>query len=650
MQEYQYAKHLELLSQHYPTIEDARGKIVYLETLLSLPKGTEYFFSDLHGEADAFINFLHSASGSIRNKIKTLFHRSLTEEEQNDLAFLTFNPRLALDKMEEAKQLTDETIKITIFRLIDLLKYVSSKYPLQRVEEKTPKAYRAIIHELLNTIVDEEDSDMYNQAIINAIIKHNAGRSFITVLCEMIQSISVDELHIIGDIFDRGPEPDRIMDVLMEYPNVDIQWGNHDIIWMAAAAGSEVAIMSVIRIAIRYNNFDVLEDGYGINLRPLYSYATQVYADDPCERFIPRSFEDVQIARIDPEIAAKMQKMVAIMEMKLEGQLLERNPDFHMDNRNVLKKVDFEKNVYIENGKEYPLLDTNFPTIDPKDPLALSPEESDLLASLKISFASSMRLQKHIDFVYQVGSMYKVHNHNLLYHGCIPMDDKGNLDVVNLNGKKLKGKALMDYIYEKVRDAWFSPRHSKKRNQGLDLMWYLWCGKKSPLFGKDKMATFERYFIADKSLHVEKKNPYYEFSKEVEGATMILEEFGLTRDFCRIINGHVPVKLKDGETPVRANGKLFVIDGGLSKPYQSTTGIAGYTLIFTSHELALAEHHQIEGVYESGSYIPEIHVVREMPYRLRIVDTDEGAEIKAQIKDLEGLIEAYSTGKLRTKR
>lgn len=649
-QQYQIEKHLDLLSEHYPTIEDARGKIVYLETLLSLPKGTEFFFSDLHGEADAFINFLHSASGSTRNKIKTLFSRTLTEKEQNDLAFLIFNPKLALNKLEEEKALTDEFVKITIFRLIDLLKYVSSKYPLERVQEKTPKAYANIISELLNTIVDEEDSDMYNQAIINSIIKHNAGKSFIASLCEMIQNISVDELHIIGDIFDRGPGPDRIMDVLMQYPNVDIQWGNHDIIWMAAAAGSEVAIMTVLRIALRYNNFDCLEDGYGINLRPLYSYALQVYGDDPCERFIPHSFEEVQIARIDPEIAAKMQKMIAIMEVKLEGQLYERNPDFHMSDRNVLKKVDFERNVFIDNGKEYPLLDTNFPTIDPKDPLALSPEEKDLLEALKISFSSSIRLQNHIEFIYQVGGLYKIHNGNLLYHGCIPMDENGELQIVYLDDKELKGKALMDYLYQQVRGAWFSPRHSKQRIKGLDLMWYLWCGAKSPLFGKDKMATFERYFIDAKELHEEIKNAYYEYSRDEKGANLILKEFGLDPKYSHIVNGHVPVKIKDGETPIKANGKLFVIDGGLSKPYQSTTGIAGYTLIFSSHELALAEHHHFEGVKESGSYMPEIQVVEKMPKRLRISDTDAGGEIRAQIEDLKALIHAYDTGFLRPKR
>ncbi len=649
-QKFQIEKHLELLSEYYPTIEAARGRIVYLETLLSLPKGTEFFFSDLHGEADAFINFLHSASGSIRNKIKILFERTLTVKEQNDLAFLVFNPRLALDNLEEQNKLTDEVVKITIFRLIDLLKYVSSKYPLLRVQEKTPPEYAAIIDELLHTIVDEEDSDMYNQAIINGIIKHNVSKSFITAICEMIQNISVDELHIIGDIFDRGSGPHKIMDVLMEYKNVDVQWGNHDIIWMAAAAGSEVAILAVLRIALRYNNFDCLEDGYGINLRPLYSYATQVYKNDPCERFIPRNFEeDSQIARIDPKIAAKMQKMIAIMEVKLEGQLYERNPEFHMEERNVLRKIDFAKGVFRENDKEYKLLDTSFPTIDPENPLVLSPEEQDLMEALKISFASSPRLQKHIDFLYKVGALYKIHNNNLLYHGCIPMDENGDLQIVRLNGRELKGKELLDYLYYKVRNAWYSPKNSDERKKGLDLMWYLWCGAKSPLFGKAKMATFERYFLAEKELHEEKKNDYYEYSREEQGAVKILREFGLDPKTARIINGHVPVKLKDGETPIKANGKLFVIDGGLSKPYQSTTGIAGYTLIFSSHEMSLAEHHHFEGVQQSGSYLPEIHVVEKMPHRLRIADTDAGEDIRSQIEDLKALIDAYSRGRLRTK-
>ncbi len=649
-QRYQIDKHLDLLSEHYPTIESALGKVVYLETLLSLPKGTEYFFSDLHGEAEAFTNFLHSASGSIRYKIKILFNRRLTEKEQNDLAFLVFNPKLALDTFCEEQRLTDEIIKILIFRLIELLKYVSSKYPLLRIQEKTPPEYAGIIDELLNTIVDEEDSDIYDDAIINGIIKHEAGRSFIIALCEMIQNVSVDELHIIGDIYDRGPAPQKIVEVLMNYPNVDIQWGNHDIIWMAAAAGSEVAIMAVLRIALRYNNFDCLEEGYGINLRPLYSYATQVYADDPCERFIPKAFEDIQIAHIDPDVGAKMQKMIAIMEIKLEGQLYERNPDFQMAERNVLRKIDFEKNVYRDKGKEYPLLDTGFPTIDPQDPLALSPEEKDLLAALKVSFASSPRLHEHIGFMYRVGSMYKIHNNNLLYHGCIPMDKDGNLEKVHLGGKELSGKELMDYIFYQVRAAWYSNNDMQAKRKGLDLMWYLWCGAKSPLFGKEKMATFERYFLADKSLHVEEKNAYYEYSRTEEGAVKILKEFGLDPKRSRIINGHVPVKLKDGETPVKANGKLFVIDGGLSKPYQSTTGIAGYTLIFNSHDLSLAEHHNFEGAETSGSYMPEIHVVEKMPHRLRIADTDEGNEIKSQIEDLKALISAYQVGRIMQKK
>lgn len=649
-QVYQIEKHLELLSKYYPTIEAARGKIVYLQTLLSLPKGTEFFFSDLHGEAEAFINFLHSASGATRNKIKTLFERTMTVSEQNDLAFLVFNPKIALDMMEEGGKLTDEVVRITIFRLIDLLKYVSSKYPLEKVEEKTPPEYAQIIDELLNTIVDLEDSDMYNQAIINAIIMHDASRPFITALCEMIQNVSVDELHIIGDIFDRGPAPQKIMDVLMEYPNVDIQWGNHDIIWMAAAGGSPLAIMAVLRIALRYNNFDCLEDGYGINLRPLYSYATQVYADDPCSRFIPKNLEGSQFARIDPEIAAKMQKMIAIMEIKLEGQLYERNPDFKMADRNVLRKIDFAKGVFVENGREYELLDKSFPTVNPADPLALSPEEEDLINALKVSFAASPRLQKHINYLYQVGGMYKIHNNNLLYHGCIPLDENGQLQEVHLDGKKLKGKELMDYIFHQVREAWFSPKNSEERLKGQDLMWYLWCGVKSPLFGKDKMATFERYFLAEKELHKENKSAYYEFSQREEVACMILREFGLDPAKAHIINGHVPVKIKDGETPIKAHGKLFVIDGGLSEAYQATTGIAGYTLIFSSHELALAEHHHFEGIQSSGSYLPDIHVVEKMPQRLRISDTDEGNDLRSQIEDLKALIDAYSRGRLRMKR
>lgn len=639
-------KHLRLLAEKYPNIRTAMGEMVHLETLLSLPKETEYFFSDLHGEDKAFIHLLRSASGTIRNKIRILFENNLTVEQQNQLANLIYDPERVLDMMERDGRLTDEWVRITINRLVELLRFTSSKYPRSRVREKMPEEHAKVIEELLYVTYDDEDRGIYNQAIVQAILRSNATFDFVVSLCEMVQNISVDTLHIIGDIFDRGPGPHHIMEELMRFPKVDIQWGNHDVVWMGAAAGCDACMLNVLRVALRYNGFDCIEDGYGINLRPLYSLSQKLYGNDPCKIFMPKILDENVYDQVDPEIAAKMHKAISIMQFKAEGQLLKRHPEYGFDERNVLEKVDYKKMVYKEDGKEYPLLDTNFPTIDPKDPLKFSPEEEELMISIRASFAHGEALHRHMNYIFEVGSTYKCHNNNLLFHGCLPMDEKGNFTEMTVRpGEAFSGKRLMDELFYEIRRAWYSPSGSPEKQRAADLLWYLWCGPNSPMFGKSKMATFENYFIADKAVRKEHYNPYYQVSQKEEIADKILEEFGLNPEKAHIINGHVPVKLKDGETPIKANGKLFVIDGGIAKAYQAKTGIAGYTMIFNSHYLALVEHKSFAKIEkDTGSYAPEIQVIERMPKRLRVAHTSYGERIVQRIEDLEELVKAYRQG------
>ena len=467
---------------------------------------------------------------------------------------------------------------------------------------------------------------------------------FIIALCELIQNLTIDNLHIIGDIFDRGPRADIIMNALMQFHDVDIQWGNHDISWMGAATGNLACICVVLRIAISYNSFDVLEDGYGINLRPLSMFAANVYRDDPCERFQPKILDENIYDAVDPGLAAKMHKAIAVIQFKVQEQIIKRHPDYQMQDRLLLENVDFSKGTVKIDGKEYAMLDMNFPTIDPKNPLALTREEEELLHNLALSFKHSELLHRHIKFLYSHGSMYKCYNSNLLYHGCIPMKADGSFEEMVIDGKAYSGKALLDYIDQRVQKAYFLPEDDPEKEKCRDFMWYLWCGAKSPVFGKDKMTTFENYFVAEKETHKEKMNPYYSLSQQVEYCDKILTEFGLPTQGSHIINGHVPVKIKDGETPVKADGKLYVIDGGLSKAYQSKTGIAGYTLIYNSHHLALAEHKPFDPDKENT---PRVSIVENMPRRIMVGDTDKGAELSSRIEDLRELVNAYREGILK---
>ena len=636
--------YLKLLSREYPTVRAATSEIINLMAICGLPKGTEYFFSDLHGEYEAFVHLLRSSSGIIREKIRESFGHLIPEEEEVQLANLIYYPDRNLGKIRKTGLFTEDFQKITIYRLVQICKVVSSKYTRSKVRKKMPREFAYVIDELLHVDYNDDNKRIYYSEIIHSIIDNSVADKFIVALCELIQNLTIDNLHIIGDIFDRGPRADIIMDELMHFHDVDIQWGNHDISWMGAATGNLACICNVLRIAISYNSFDVLEDGYGINLRPLSMFAAKVYRDDPCERFVPHILDQNVYDAVDPGLAAKMHKAIAVIQFKVEGAIIKRHPEYGMADRILLETVDFEKGTVTVEGKEYPMLDRNFPTVDPANPLELTDGEKELLKTLKASFKHSGRLHKHVKFLYSHGAIYKCYNSNLLYHGCIPMKADGNFDSVMAGNAIYSGRSLMDYFNYQVQNAYFMPEGSVEKQWAMDLMWYLWCGSKSPVFGKDKMTTFEHYFIADKKTHKETLNPYYKLSVQEEFCDRILEEFDLPAKGSHIINGHVPVKMKDGETPVKAGGKLFIIDGGLSKAYQATTGIAGYTLIYNSNHLALAEHMPFDPNKESS---PRVSVVEKMQSRVMVADTDKGRELAGQIADLKELVAAYREGTLK---
>nr|WP_130790297.1 fructose-1,6-bisphosphatase [Lachnoclostridium pacaense] len=636
--------YLQLLAKEYPTVKAATSEIVNLMAICSLPKGTEYFFSDLHGEYEAFIHLLRSSSGITREKIKDTFGHLIPEEEQVQLANLIYYPERNLGRMIKQGHFTEDWQKITIYRLVQSCKEVSSKYTRSKVRKKMPMEFAYIIDELLHVDYNDDNKKLYYNEIIHSIIDNGIADKFIIALCHLIQNLTIDNLHIIGDIYDRGPRADIIMNELMCFHDVDVQWGNHDISWMGAATGNLACICNVLRIAISYNSFDVLEDGYGINLRPLSMFAAKVYQDDPCTRFMPKILDENIYDAVDSGLAAKMHKAIAVIQFKVEGAMIRRHPEYEMDDRVMLANVNYEDGTVAIDGKEYPMMDMNLPTVDPKNPLELSRGEKELLRTLQASFKHSGLLHRHVRFLYSHGGMYKCYNSNLLYHGCIPMKKDGSFDTITIDGVSYGGKSLMDYFDRQMQNAYFMPEGAEGRERAVDMMWYLWCGAKSPVFGKDKMTTFEHYFVAEKATHKEVMNPYYQLSVKEEFCNRLLEEFGLPVEGSHIINGHVPVKLKDGEKPMKAGGKLFIIDGGLSKAYQSTTGIAGYTLIYNSHHLALAEHMPFDPKKEST---PKVSVVEKVKSRVMVADTDKGRELKGQIADLKELVAAYREGTIK---
>lgn len=640
--EYEY---LELLSKSYPSISAAATEIINLQAILNLPKGTEHFMSDLHGEYEAFLHILKNASGVIKDKIHDIFSTTLSKAERRTLATLIYYPEAKLDLVKKNCENIEDWYKITLYRLIELCRNTGSKYTRSKVRKALPKDFEYIIDELLHTNDLSHDKHEYYNQIIKTIIKTDRADAFIIALAKLIQRLAIDHLHIIGDIFDRGPRADIIMDELMRYHSVDVQWGNHDIVWMGAAGGSEACIANVIRNSLKYNNFDVLEDGYGISTRPLTTFAMEAYADDECALFTPKNPDNIKTGTAD-FMSAKIHKAIAIIQFKLEAQLILRHPEYNMNERTILDAVNYEKGTVVIDGKEYELRDKNFPTVNPASPFELTAQEEDVVMRLKQSFLHSEKLQEHVKFLFSKGNMYKAYNGNLLYHGCVPLDERGEFAKVSIFGDELSGKAYIEKAEQMARCGYFGLDGEKE--DGLDFMWYLWCGSKSPLFGKDKMTTFERYFISDKEAHKETKDNYYRFVEDEKICDKILEEFGLDREGTHIINGHVPVQIKKGESPVKAGGKLLVIDGGLSKAYQEKTGIAGYTLIYNSYGLVLSAHEPFEStaaaIEEEKDMHSESMILEGSIQRKKVMDTDTGAQIKKRICELEKLLGAYRNG------
>ncbi len=646
-------RYLELLSRDYPNIEAVASAMINLSALRSLPKGTEYFFSDLHGEYDSFLRLLRSASGMIKSKIDMIFEKSMPSYERSHLAILIYYPEREIKKLSQSGMLDDEWKSITIYRLILVCESVSAKYTRAEVRSKMPKSFDYILDELLN-VTDDINKEYYYSEIISSILDTGISEEFIIAVCALIRALTIDRLHIIGDIFDRGPRADKIIDELMTFGHVDVQWGNHDISWMGAASGNTALVANVIRIALGYNSYDVLEDGYGLNLRPLSIFASEVYRNDKCTRFYPHTLDDIVYDSVDLSLTAKMHKAISVIQFKLEGQLMRSHPEYGLDDRRIFEHCDFRRGVAKIGDKEFPLADTNFPTVDPDNPLELSSGEAELIRILASSFHHSTRLNAHIKFLYARGSMYKCVNGNLLYHGCIPLNEDGSFRKIALpfsadRGKTYSGRALLDRIGQAVNKAYFGVFGSPEQKEACEYMWYLWCGPDSPLYGKDKMAFAERMLIDkdNKEISSEHYTPYYNLNDNEKVCGDILEEFGLDRQKGHIINGHVPVLRGRGESPIKANGRLFVIDGGISKAYRMKTGIAGYTLIYDSHSLRLAEHKPYDE--ENENITPKVSIAEKMERRVNIADTDYGTELLLRINELRCLLEAYRDGTILEK-
>ncbi|MFV0527927.1 MAG: fructose-1,6-bisphosphatase [Lachnospiraceae bacterium] len=639
-------RYLRRLAELYPNIAKASTEIINLQSILNLPKGTEHFLSDIHGEYEAFSHVLRNGSGAVRKKIDDVFGHTLTTADKQSLCTLIYYPKERMDLVEKTEKDMHNWYKIMLYRLIEVCKTVASKYTRSKVRKALPKDYAYVIEELITEKSEVLDKGAYYDAIIDTIIQIARAENFIIALAELIQRLVIDHLHIIGDIYDRGPGPHFIMDRLTQYHSLDIQWGNHDVVWMGAASGQAACIATIIRISARYSNLDILEDGYGINLLPLATFALNTYKDDPCTCFKIRGHNSANEA--ETQLTMKMHKAISVIQFKLEGQLILRRPEFNMQERLLLDKIDYVNGTMELSGHQYKLLDTHLPTVDPEHPYELTEEERDVIERLQSAFENCERLQNHIHLLLNKGSLYKVQNGNLLYHGCIPLNKDGSFEDLDVFGQFYHGKKLYDVLESYVRKGFFA-LDEEERRKGQDIMWYIWCGSDSPLFGKDKMATFERYFLQEKETHVEKKNPYYDIMRE-EVADSILAEFGLEGESIHIINGHVPVHHGQGENPIKCNGKLLVIDGGFSKAYQHETGIAGYTLIYNSYGLLLTAHEPFvstEQAIEEEVDINSKRVAVELSGSRRLVgDTDTGCELRERIEELERLLIAFREGRI----
>lgn len=641
-------KYLDYLAELYPTIEKASTEVINLQSIINLPKGTEHFLSDIHGEYEAFSHVLRNGSGAVRKKIDDVFGHTLGTAEKRSVATLIYYPREKLEQMRQSGEDMQNWYRVTLYRLIELCRVVSSKYTRSKVRKALPPDYAYVIEELITEKPELSDKEAYYEAIIQTILDIGRAEPFIIAMAELIQRLVVDHLHIIGDIFDRGPQPHQIMDCLMGYHSLDIQWGNHDVLWMGAAAGQQACIATVIRLCLRYGNLDILEDGYGINMLPLVTFTLETYGEDEAEAFgikTPEEKADISLA-----LQKRMHKAISIIQFKLEGQLARENPEFGMQERDILDRIDYDRmRVRIEDTW-YDLLDSSFPTIDPADPCALTDQECDVMKRMTRAFKNCEKLQKHVKFLLKQGSLYKVYNGNLLYHGCMPMNEDGTFMEVAVYGETFHGKALYDVLEQYVRKAFFSMDEGEKEKD-RNILWFLWSAPGSPLYGRSKMATFERYLIADEATHQEKKNAYYRLLDQPETAERILREFGLEGEEPRIINGHVPVHQKEGESPVKCGGKVLIIDGGFPRPYHRETGIAGYTLIYNSYGMSLTAHEPFESteiaIQEEKDIVSHQVAVSYSQKRKTVGDTDNGKRLLKKITELKELISAYRSGTIK---
>lgn len=647
-------KYLQLLAQSFPNIPEASTEIINLQAILNLPKGTEHFVADIHGEYEAFLHILKNASGNIQRKVNELFGNLMRESDACELCTLIYYPDQKLELIKAAEENIDDWYHITIHNLVAVCRLVSSKYTRSKVRKALPRSFSYIIQELLHERTDDANKADYVNVIIDTIISTGRADDFIIAICNVIQRLSIDQLHILGDIFDRGPGAHIILDTLSRYHSWDIQWGNHDVLWMGAMAGNRACQCNVIRLSLRYANMTTLEEGYGINLMPLATFAMDTYGDDPCEEFIPK-ISSADSARVDEKsirLAALMHKAITILQFKEEAAIIKRHAKWKMSDRLMLNYIDYDKGTITLNGKEYPLKSNSFPPIDPKHPNRLTPEEKQLMDKINHSFQVSEKLHKHIRLLLQHGCMYAVFNNNLLFHASIPLDEDGKLKEVEIiPGTTCSGKDLLYNIGMLIRSAFQTDSTPEERNYAIDYFLYLWCGPDSPLFDKSKMATFERYFIDDKETHTEEKGNYFKLRDNEQIVDNILDAFDVVGDNRHIINGHVPVHVCNGENPVKANGKLMVIDGGFSQPYHKETGIAGYTLVYHSRGFVLVQHEPftstIDAIQKCSDIKSSTQIVEMSSHRMRVADTDIGRELKNQISDLQRLLYAYRHGYIK---
>ena len=644
-------KYLELLARSFPTVAEASTEIINLQAILNLPKGTEHFLADIHGEYEAFQHVLKNASGNIKRKVNEIFGNALRETEKHELCTLIYYPEQKLELVKTNENDINDWYHMAIHHLVLVCRDVSSKYTRSKVRKNLPEDFSYIIQELLHERTDDKDKSEYVNAIIETIISTRSADDFIIAICHVIQRLVIDQLHVLGDVYDRGPGAHIVMDTLCRYHSWDIQWGNHDVLWMGAMAGNRACQCNVIRLSLRYANMTTLEEGYGINLMPLATFAMDTYGNDPCEEFIPK-ISSADSARVDEKskrLAALMHKAITVLQFKEEAAIIKRHAKWKMADRLMLNFIDYEKGTITLNGKEYPLKSNSFPTIDPEHPNRLTPEEKQLMDKINHSFQVSEKLHKHIRLLLQHGCMYAVYNNNLLFHASIPLDEDGKLKEVEIiPGTKCSGKDLMYNIGMLIRSAFQSDSTPEERNYAIDYFLYLWCGTDSPLFDKSKMATFERYFIEDKETHVEEKGNYFKLRDNEQIVDNIMDAFDVVGENRHIINGHVPVHVCNGENPIKANGKLMVIDGGFSQPYHKETGIAGYTLVYHSRGFVLVQHEPFTSTIDAIQKCTDIksttQIVEMSAHRMRVADTDIGRELKNQINDLQRLLYAYRHG------